>query len=380
MRLDDLKNPRTKNYSRVKYFLIQIERVIKQLYYYLISILNINIFKNNKKRIFLGEYKDTRFIEFLFFSLTKEYIFVYSNKKGLANFIKKIGVFNFFKYCKQGKLEKEDVSFLIDTKINSKDKNIVSIDTDYFFLTDNNIKYSNVVPYYIYPKTYKKIYSQLNKYKNNQKEFKIIFSGSTNKEIYNRLNWFDINNNKLLNRTEIIDIIESVFFDRIQIIKEKKSLGKEIDKSKIILFKNEKKVNKKKALLSTEDHLEIISKSEFFLTAPGTEMPICHHFIEAIKFGSIPITNYGKLILPEISKDLYLHYSSKNELIECINRAFKMSNEEKIEKANKLKEVYEKEFSPVSFLDKFNKMSLPTKIYANNDHDSVRLRELRLDT
>ena len=43
-----------------------------------------------------------------------------------------------------------------------------------------------------------------------------------------------------------------------------------------------------------------------------------------------------------------------------------MSNEEKLEKANKLKEIYEKEFPPSSFLNKFKKMSLPIKIYDSN--------------
>ena len=30
--------------------------------------------------------------------------------------------------------------------------------------------------------------------------------------------------------------------------------------------------------------------SNFFITAPGADMPLCHHLIECIKLKSIPIT------------------------------------------------------------------------------------------
>ncbi len=378
MREDDIKNPRTRKYSNTKYFFIVFERFIKKIFYIILSLLNFNFF-SNRKSIFIGKYQDSRFIEFLFFSLFKEYDFVYEFSSGLSNFIKKIGIKNFYKFCKSGRSSNCNIIFTIDCKNKSLDEKSLNFNTDYFFITDNNLENKAVLPYYMYPRTYLNRYDKLDALKNLEKEISIVFSGSTNKNLYNRIKWKNNEGNLILNRCEIIETVESNFKDQICIIKNKDDLKKiKYKKGLIYLFKNEKLENKGKSLLSTIEHLKNISKSEFIITAPGTEMPICHHFIEAIKFGTIPITNYGDLILPKIKKELYLQYSTENELIECINRSLKMSNSEKEYIKNSLIEIYEQNFSPKSFLKRFNNFQFPTEIYANNDHDSVRLREQRL--
>lgn len=378
MREDDLKNPRTKKYTNFKYFFVNIERTLKKIFYLILSFLNFKLF-SNRKSIFIGKYQDSRFIEFVFFSLSKEYDFIYEFSSGLSNFIKKIGVKNFFKFCKRGSTLECDVILKIDSKSENINKKQINFNTDYFFLTDQKLENNFVLPYYMYPKTYMTIYNKLEGYRSFKKKIPIIFSGSTHQELYNRINWKNSYGNLILNRCQIIDIVEKNFESHIEIIKTKKDLKNfQFSAKKIYLFKNEKLEKKRKSLLTTEEHLKNIARSEFIITAPGTEMPICHHFIEAIKFGTIPITNYGDLILPKIKKELYLQYSTENELIECINRSLKMSNSEKEFIKNSLIEIYEQNFSPKSFLKKFNNFQFPTEIYANNDHDSVRLREQRL--
>lgn len=377
MRQDDLKNPRTKNYSNLKYFLVVIERVVKKFLYLSLSILNFNISK--KKSIFIGKYKDTRFIEFLFFSLSKEYNFVYQLDTGLSNFIKKIGVKNFLKFCKRGNASDCEFVIRIDDKSKNPKTKIINFNTDYFYLTDNDLGSDLVLPYYMYPKIYSKNYNQLEDFRSFHKEISIIFSGSTNKELYSRINWKDNDGELMLNRCEIIDIIEKNFSKNTEIINSYKKLKDlKFKKNKIYLFKNEKLENKKKSLLSQKEHITNIAKSEFFITAPGTEMPVCHHFIEAIKFGTIPITNYGDLILPRIDKNFFLQYSSKEELLKCILKALNMSDKEKENMRTNLIKVYDENFSPSSFLKKIKNINHSIEIYANNDHDSVRLREKRI--
>ena len=65
---------------------------------------------------------------------------------------------------------------------------------------------------------------------------------------------------------------------------------------------NDGLIKKSKTNLSNTQHLELISKSNFILTAPGADMPLCHHLIEGIKMKTIPISNYANLHKPLISK------------------------------------------------------------------------------
>ena len=58
---------------------------------------------------------------------------------------------------------------------------------------------------------------------------------------------------------------------------------------------NDGLIKKSKTNLSNTQHLELISKSNFILTAPGADMPLCHHLIEGIKMKTIPISNYANL-------------------------------------------------------------------------------------
>lgn len=38
--------------------------------------------------------------------------------------------------------------------------------------------------------------------------------------------------------------------------------------------------------------LDVVAKSDFFLCAPGVQIPLCHNAIESMAVGTIPITNY----------------------------------------------------------------------------------------
>lgn len=377
MREDDIKNPRTRKYSNTKYFFIVFERFIKKIFYIILSLLNFSL-NSDRKKIFIGKYKDSRFIEYFFYSLSKEYDFVYEFDANLSNLIKKIGIKNFFKFCKEGTFDECNIILKIDENPEYLEKKLININTDYFFLTDNNLNSKHVIPYYMYPKIYSKNYTKLDAYKILNKKISIIFSGSTNEILYNRINWKNNDGNLILNRNQILKIIEHNFLNQIKIVNKKKDLKNlNLEKDKIYLFKNEGLKKKGKSLLSTKEHLINIARSEFIITAPGTEMPLCHHFIEALKFGTIPITNYGDLILPKLDKKFYLEYSTENELVECIKKALNMSEQQKLEMREGLIKTYDEKFSPNSFLKKFNRIYPPATIYANNDHDSVRLREKR---
>ena len=102
-------------------------------------------------------------------------------------------------------------------------------------------------------------------------------------------------------------------------------------------------------------------------------MPLCHHLIEGMKVGSIPITNCEKLVSPNLDLNMSLHYSNIDELNNQVKKALDMKEEEIIYMREKVFDYYEKYLSPKNFklkfiqaLDEKNK-----EIICCDDHRSV---------
>lgn len=376
MRPDDIKNPRTKNYSFFKYQLILAERFVKAIFYLFISYFNFGFFKA-KNKIFIENYKDVRFINFLFFSLKNDFQFIYEPSWNFSKFIKKIGLINFFLVCKKGRRGQCKYILSFDKEDNLLEKNSINFNSDYFFLSDNPTTKYKSLPYYLYPKVYNHSYNLISKYHNLEKDIKILFSGTTNEKLYKDFQWIK-NGKQMPNRHEILNYIEREFEDCTAVVTKKEQFNLNKKDYEIFLYKNLMLNKKSKALLTLSEHLKLVSRSNFFITAPGTGMPICHHIIEAMKFGSIPITNYGDLIYPNLNSEISLSYNDLNELKHCINVALKMSKSEIARMQMKLKKFYLDYFSPKSFSSKILNITTPITFYANNDHDSVDLRNIRM--
>ena len=88
----DLQNPRTKNYSKLRSFLVTIEVFLKKGYLFIFLIINFFFHLKKKEYIDLQNYKnlDTRFINYLFKSLNKKYNFSYNFSFGIIDFVKKL--------------------------------------------------------------------------------------------------------------------------------------------------------------------------------------------------------------------------------------------------------------------------------------------------
>ena len=92
-------NPRTENFSNIKKLLVLIEKVIKNLVYFLIVFINFFSFKKKKLILDLGIYQDTRFINYLFYSFKCKFFFSYDLDLKIISLIKKVGVINFLLHC-----------------------------------------------------------------------------------------------------------------------------------------------------------------------------------------------------------------------------------------------------------------------------------------
>ena len=367
----DLENPRTKNYSKLKSFLISLELILKKGWLFIFVIINFFIHTKKNKNIDIGNYenKDTRFINFFVKSLKSKYNFSYNISLSILDFVKKIGIKNFVLYSTPNIFVKNSNKIKFKLNDQNLDQDELNLNTNYFHDHKDEKLF---LPYYMYPKIYNSNYEQLEKYKSNLKLIKIFFSGSTNNEVYSKFTWFTDEKVKLLNRVEIIEFIIKNFKEKIFFLKSYEDLYK-IDHSKtpIVLSLNDGLIKKTKTNLTNTQHLELISKSNFILTAPGADMPLCHHLIEGIKMRTIPISNYANLHKPLISENDYIYFNNYETLKESIFTALKMSDEEIKSKQDNLEKFYNETLSPNSFLNAFEHRK-DNEIICCNDVESLK--------
>ena len=372
-----LKNPKTAKYSIVKILFVRLENYLKYLFYSFVVFLSFFTPISSKKKILnFGSFQDTRFINFLIFSLCSEFIFSVNLDIKIFSLIKKIGIVNFLKFFHINFKVRNKKKYLIvlNNKLeNKKEKLVIPFDTNYFDFVINKKNHNSIImPYYLYPRIYNKNYSILHELKNQEKCFKIVFSGSVHPDWYDKFNWNNIDGSKMLTRNEILHFVIREFNSEIFYLRNYKDLNNaKISKKKIIFSLNENLSTKSKSKLSNIEHLKFISKSNFFLTAPGTGMPLCHHLIEAIKFTTIPITSYGHLLFPSLNEQNSISFGNFNSLYKAIEKAILMKDQEILEKRKNLENFYNNSLSPSSFRKKFIEASTDKIIVCCNDHESV---------
>jgi len=378
-------NPRTENFSNIKKLLVLIEKVIKNLVYFLIVFINFFSFKKKKLILDLGIYQDTRFINYLFYSIKSKFFFSYDLDLKIISLIKKVGVINFLLHCipnfriksfEKYKFILKDKKEFDKTAVNIETKSLI-FNTDYFsYIENNNTKEEKVfMPYYLYPRLYNsKIYKELDVLRGMSKIFKIVFSGSTHPTLYSNFEWSHTDGKKMLNRNQVIDFVSKEFSSEIFYLTSYKDIDSAAKSSKKIIFSlNDTLAKKTSSKLSNIEHLKLIAQSSFFLTAPGTGMPICHHIMEAIKFGTIPITSYADLLNPKLDNNLCLNFQSFADLYSAIEKAIFMKDDEKEFKKNNLINFYNESLSPESFYKKLSDVNFTKEIIACNDHNSASL-------
>ena len=141
-------NLKSKQYSRIKSLFVILERSIKYFFYSFIVLISFFKFRAKKKTVLnLGSLEDSRFINFLIFSLKDRFVFSFNLNQNILALIKKIGIKNFLKFFyPRFLLKKKDkiLSITLNKKMNSALSEI-DFDTDYFsFVTKKKEILKNV--------------------------------------------------------------------------------------------------------------------------------------------------------------------------------------------------------------------------------------------
>ncbi len=364
-----------RKYNNFKILIRFIEYKIKDFIIDLLINLNIINF-NSKKKIDLDSFSDNRFINFLVYSLKDDFIFEYKKDQNTKKLLKRIGIINFFKYtCPKNKNEKNDkIKVLINKK--PKEENEILFDTDYFkyFYNYKNKDLENnfIMPYYMYPRIYNSYYKDIKTKEKPNFNLRIFFSGSIVKDGYKNFNWYE--NDKFPNRIKIIENVIKEFKNEIFFINNKNDFKKSFhSKKKIFLCLHDKMIKKTSYTLSFKENFNMLSNSCFNLNCPGVVMPLCHHMIEGIKVGSIPITNCDKLVHPNLSDQNSLQYSNIDQLIEKFHEALVMPQEKIILMRKNVLDYYNLNLSPENFRKNFLQMvsNKKQKLICCDDHRSV---------
>ncbi len=368
----DPNNPRTKNYSIIKSLLRNIEFITKNIFYFLVVFINCIIFCSKKNYLNIGNYEDTRYVNYLFYSLKKKYGFAYNINFQILNFVKKIGIINFLIHSSPNfRIKKKDMLKITFNNFEESTENL-NFNTNYFHKLKDVNKDSNLfLPYYLYPRIYNKDYKKLDKLKNNNKQIRIFFSGSSNKQVYGRFSWINFNGDKFLNRVEIIDFILNEFREKVYLLNSYDQLSDLVSSNKpIVLSLNDKLIKKTKTNLTNLEHLNLISMSNFFITAPGADMPLCHHLIECIKMKSIPITSYNEFLVPRLNENDHISFNNFDELNLAIKTALSMDQDKIVKIQNNLDVFYKNNLSPEAFFRNFENRKT-NNIIVCNDVESV---------
>lgn len=105
-----------------------------------------------------------------------------------------------------------------------------------------------------------------------------------------------------------------------------------------------------------KEWLGILSKSDFFICFPGTDMPMCHNTIESMSVGTIPIISYHDWFFPalEHKKNAIVYQGTREDLQKKIIEVLSMTSEEIAAMRRNVIEYYEQNLKNESFFKNFD--------------------------
>jgi len=244
-------------------------------------------------------------------------------------------------------------------------KTIIDVDLNYFAVKDLGIcEYK--MPYYIHPV----MNFYLDNINKSSKKSNILFYGS---EIIQYDKFWIEKYFKKISRQDIFNYLVGSGVDMI-IPESYSDFRNKFDQNRGSLFL----LNRNKVNIPANDWLSILSEFNFFVAAPGIQMPLSHNAIEAMAVGTILILSYPEMFNPELKDGINcLVYSNFEELCQKIEYAKKMDAQELEIMRKNVMAYFDDHIHPSGFYKKIcdNNCGL-IKLYLNAEESS--LKELKL--
>lgn len=208
------------------------------------------------------------------------------------------------------------------------------------------------MPYPMHPSSYSNTqYLNIKNLRDSPRKVRILFAGNVDPRVYANTDPQSILGKfKVIPRATVINTITSHLVDEILPVSSWEHMQLLIDgdymQKCIILPKSNFQVPQEK-------WLEVVSKSDFFLCAPGVDIPLCHNAIESMAVGTIPITNYPDWFFPSLEHlKNCIRFTTKEDLIDAIKLVLNMDKSQIEELRKNAIAYYETHLSCESFLAK----------------------------
>lgn len=206
------------------------------------------------------------------------------------------------------------------------------------------------MPYPMHPSTYsKEQYSNIKTFQSSQRKIRVFFAGNVDPRVYSNTDPQSILGKfKIVPRATVIGTITSQLNDEILPVENWQHmqllLNRDYIQKCIVLHKTNFRIPAQK-------WLDVVAKSDFFLCAPGVQIPLCHNAIESMAVGTIPITNYPDWFFPSLEHlKNCIKFDTKEDLIEAIKLVLSMEQSQIEQLRKNVIEYYEKYLSCDSFL------------------------------
>ena len=122
--------------------------------------------------------------------------------------------------------------------------------------------------------------------------------------------------------------------------------------------------------IPSQEWINTIGKSDFYLACPGVGMPLCHNLIEALAAGSIPILQYPQYLDPPLENGKNcLVFNDESELDTVLQKALNMERDNIRLLQLNIASYYQNHLEPGTFTQKLiNSQSAASSLYLNAYH------------
>ncbi|MGD9562029.1 MAG: glycosyltransferase [Pyrinomonadaceae bacterium] len=126
-------------------------------------------------------------------------------------------------------------------------------------------------------------------------------------------------------------------------------------------------------ILTLDEWFALLSKSDFFVAAPGTVMPFSHNIVEAMSVGCIPITEYGDFFTPPlVDQAAHLAYRGKADAVRVIREAIDLDQARISAMRETVLAYYDAHLDPESVIQSlYSARERLSKVYLIAGHNSV---------
>jgi hypothetical protein len=154
--------------------------------------------------------------------------------------------------------------------------------------------------------------------------------------------------------------------DRIEVIRTIEKQFPFVDQEFICLR------DSRESSIPAADWLQALASADFFLCAPGSSQPTCHHLVESMAVGTIPILEYDDRVTPSLINDeTAITFRGHDGLVAAIDRVLRMSKSEMIEMRANAAAFFDKHLCQGRFLKQIRdgQMDLPIRAISMPFHN-----------